>query len=335
MNPFCHLNSWNSIVINLFPQYYLLIFTCLVVRAVHIEILPDMTSNSVLMAFIRFSNKFCIPAKIYSDNAPSFAQACRILNQAMVSSELRSHFERNNVTHVTVPLYASWQATYWERMIGVVKRSLYKAVGRKRFDFFRLLTLISDVQNSINSRPLTYRSSDDTSMDIVTPNSFLKVGLVDNILFGGLEGSELIQPNQKQIVSSLTKRDEILSAFNDLFYESYLLSLREGSRDVYTKEWEDRVRVNEVVLISSPVKPRPFWQLGQVVELLTGSDNKTRNVRVKRPDGSIGVHPICHLHPLEISIVPAPAVAEESKGERERPVREAAARCKERLKMCH
>ena len=46
-------------------------------------------------------------------------------------------------------------------------------MDRKYVEYFEFLTLLSDVQNAINSRPLTYRGSEDAGLDIITPNTFL------------------------------------------------------------------------------------------------------------------------------------------------------------------
>ena len=54
-------------------KMYLLILTCLNVRAVHIDLLGDMGAKSFVSALIRFTNQFGIPGCIYSDNARSFA----------------------------------------------------------------------------------------------------------------------------------------------------------------------------------------------------------------------------------------------------------------------
>ena len=53
-------------------KVYLLVFTCLSVRAIHIELLQDMSAKSFVLALIRFTNLFGIPECIYSDNARSF-----------------------------------------------------------------------------------------------------------------------------------------------------------------------------------------------------------------------------------------------------------------------
>ena len=50
------------------------------------------------------------------------------------------------------------------------KNYLFKTLGRATSYYFQLLTMISDIQRAINSRPLTYRSTSDTE---ATPNAFL------------------------------------------------------------------------------------------------------------------------------------------------------------------
>ncbi|MCL4154268.1 UNVERIFIED_CONTAM: hypothetical protein GTU68_010894 [Idotea baltica] len=90
--------------------------------------------------------------------------------------------------------------------------------------------------------------------------------------------------------------------FKSLWHESYLLSLREHSRDLFQSNWENRVKVDDVVLIKSTTKLRPFWQMGRILQLFWGEDNRVRTIKLKRADGQELVYPICHLFPLEISI---------------------------------
>ena len=54
-------------------KMYLLVFTCMNIRAVHIELLPDLSCKEFLQAFTRFCNCYTIPHAIYSDNEHVFA----------------------------------------------------------------------------------------------------------------------------------------------------------------------------------------------------------------------------------------------------------------------
>ena len=94
----------------------------------------------------------------------------------------------------------------WERMIKTIKLCLYKAVGRKVVEFYNLLTLLSDIQNAINFRSLTYRSSSDMGIDTNAPvnftNPYIKEGLI--LRMAGDESSTFFNPpSNSEIVSSL------------------------------------------------------------------------------------------------------------------------------------
>ena len=56
-------------------KIFTLIFTCLNIRAVHIEIEPDMGMLSFVQALTCFTNIYGIPSHVYSDNAKSFNTA--------------------------------------------------------------------------------------------------------------------------------------------------------------------------------------------------------------------------------------------------------------------
>jgi len=303
-------------------KMYLLVFTCLNVRAVHLELLADMSCRSFLLAFIRFCNVHGMPSAVYSDNAQTFLMSMGIIGESCTNDEFSNYLIENNIRHVRIPLYSAWIGAAWERMIRTIKSALYKVVGRKQMCYFELITIISDIVNVVNSRPLTYRGNDD-DLEFITPNSFLKTDTGRSLVFGGVSGTEIAVPNRKQLVAALEKREALLDRFKELWYDDYLLSLRETNRDLFQDEWHDRIKVDDVVLISAPNKPRPSWQMGRVAETLRGKDGKVRCVRVVRPDSSDGVYSISALYPLELSVSPSSSAQEDSYIS-ERPKRAAA-----------
>ena len=109
--------------------------------------------------------------------------------------------------------------------------------------------------------------------------------------------------------------------FKKLWYEKYLLSLRERSRNVYQTSWENKATVGDIVLIKTPNKSRPFWTLGKILELVMGYDNKVRSVRLRQGNGKIEYHSISNLYPFEISRERAQAEVEgEVRGTSDRPL---------------
>jgi len=263
-----------------------------------------------------------------------FLQSADILNVSSVDDQVSDYLIKNNIKHVRIPLYSAWVGAAWERLIRTIKSCLYKSVGKRTLDYFSLITLLSDIENAINSRPLTYSETDDCGLFPITPNSFLKLKCPKSILFDSLDGMQLDMPNRQDMVASLVKRDEIFEKFRDEWYESYLLSLREKGNDLYEHEWVERIKTGDVVLIKSPTKSRNCWQMGKVERLLTGADNKTRCVEVRRGDRSKGIYSINLLYPLELSlnhIEPSVEPSDEVVAD-VRPVRSAAQLCKQRLK---
>ena len=289
-------------------KMYILIYTCLNIRAIHLDLLPDMSAQSFLLSFQRFSNIHGICSHLYSDNAKSFTLGGKILEKSLASDLFQEHMRVNNIRHIQIPLYSAWVGSTWERMIRVVKSCLYKTVGRAKLTYFELLTSLSCIQNVINARPLTYRSS-EVDLDVISPNSFLKLhGNSNLILRGSLDNDYLWDtdsPTHNDLNRTLDIQEETFDKFKQLWYDSYLLSLREHSRNLYQSDWTNRIKVNDVVLVKMLNRSRPFWLLGRVLEVVIGFDDKIRSVKLKRGDGIIAHHSICHLYPLELSITHA------------------------------
>ncbi|KAG0430586.1 hypothetical protein DMUE_5647, partial [Dictyocoela muelleri] len=213
-----------------------------------------------------------------------------------------AELSKYNIKHIKIPLFSAFIGAMWERMIKVVKSCMYKVIGRSKLTYFELLTNLSNIQNAINSRPLTYVSNSD-NLQPITPNSFLKLHCNTSlILKEEYDDSWVDSHSQNRVEQTLEQNEKILENFRKLWFESYLLSLREHSRDLYQISWENKIKVGDVVLIRSPVKPRPFWLLGKVLEVVIGYDNKIRSVKLRQGNGQIAYHSIVNLYPLELSI---------------------------------
>ncbi|XP_071526347.1 uncharacterized protein [Panulirus ornatus] len=62
-------------------KLYILLFTCGVVRAVHLELTNSMSYDDCLLAFRRFSARRGLPSVIYSDNAKTFISMSKQMHQ--------------------------------------------------------------------------------------------------------------------------------------------------------------------------------------------------------------------------------------------------------------
>ena len=302
---------------------------------VHIELVPSLSTLHFIEAFVRFSNRHCLPRILISDNMSTLLQSAKILANSKIDNEFSEFLVENNIKHHTIPNFSPWVGSTWERLIRVIKSCLHKVMGRKRYEYFQLLTLMSDIENSINSRPLTHKNYDD-ELHVLTPNCFLKFDPGRALILESMAGEELRFPGRRELVDSFATREEFNEKFRSLWVEDYLLALREICTADFKDGWSNQVKLNDIVMINTPGKSRPFWSLGRVVELIPSSDNKTRFVKVKKSDRSESVYAIKHLYPLELNLSDDSALDKETKPgnvqSSPRPVRAAALKCLEKLR---
>uniref|UniRef100_A0A914YT21 DUF5641 domain-containing protein n=1 Tax=Panagrolaimus superbus TaxID=310955 RepID=A0A914YT21_9BILA len=192
-------------------------------------------------------------------------------------------------------------------MIKLLKVNLKKAIGRKHFTFWKLLTLISQIEAWVNCRPLTY-ISDDSNQIVIRPidflSPFIKPGL-PAIEVDSQDPNFSLGSNHENLVALWAKSQEYLTKFKDGFNNDYLKMLRDRSRHhqqsgnvVYRTP-----RVDEIVILLEEGVCKEVWKLAKVVEVLQGSDGRCRSATIKTPSGKILKRPINHLLPLEVDDV--------------------------------
>lgn len=277
---------------------YIIIYSCMNTRGIHLDLLPSMDTKQFVLSFIRFSNLFGTPLVIYSDNAKSFTKGVQLIESALQTDLFRTKFVNQAIKHIRIPVYSAWYGAIYERLIGVVKRCLHKTIGRHRLTYFEMMTVISDIQEVVNSRPLTYISSERELLPL-TPNHFLKVRTHPSLIFNVDPVSEPLPDDEDtSLLDSLEIRDRMFLHFRNVWTQEYLQSLRDTP--IQDNDWSNKIAHNDIVLIKTPNKTRPFWLLGRVDQTVPGHDGIIRAAYINRSDGSRGLHSIKHLYPLEL-----------------------------------
>lgn len=106
---------------------YIALFTCGVTRAVHLELVNDMSTTSFLLALRRFIARRGIPSTIYSDNAPTFKKANKDLASlwsAVRSEEVRDYIANSRVKWKFIVESAPRWGGFYERFVGLTKQAL-------------------------------------------------------------------------------------------------------------------------------------------------------------------------------------------------------------------
>ena len=142
-------------------KVYIALFTCGSTRAVHLEIAPDLSSETFIRSFKRFVCRRGIPRLVVSDNAKTFKTAARVLSTVFDLADIQRYLLNLKVKWRFNLERAPWWGVFFERLIRCVKRCLKKILKNAKLSYEELLTIVTEVECVLNSRPLTYMSSDD------------------------------------------------------------------------------------------------------------------------------------------------------------------------------
>lgn len=241
------------------------IFVCMSVRAVHIELIESMSTPSFINALRRF---FSIrgPAKLLrSDRGTNFVGACKELKINVNDTEVNHYLKDKGCTWIFNPPHASHMGGSWERLIGVARRILDGMLIQKptRLTHEVLATLMAEVMAIINARPLVPVSTDPEAPEILTP-ALLLTQKRDAVSApaGNFDTADLHLKQWKQVQC-------LADTFWKRWRREYLSTLQNR------KKWLDErpnVNIGDVVLLKESQAPRNNWPVGLVVKTFPSED---------------------------------------------------------------
>jgi transposase InsO family protein len=280
-------------------KVYICLFTCAATRALHLEVVEDLSEETFLKAFRRFASRKSLPQKMVSDNGSTYLSAAEELKRLFQSISLKEAFNRRGVDWQFIPKRAPWYGGFWERLIGLTKTVLKKVLGRTHVTLSSLQTIIVEIEAVLNDRPLTHVSSDIEDEEPLTPSHLLYGRRITSLPHPIVEDDEIDDPTFGNI-SEITKRAQIQALILQHFWSrwkaEYLTSLREFHKT--TGKNNQTIRVGEVVLIHDD-SPRIKWKLAVIEDLITGNDGLIRAANLRTSTGQTN-RPIAKLYPLEV-----------------------------------
>ncbi|GBN35692.1 hypothetical protein AVEN_82311-1 [Araneus ventricosus] len=112
---------------------YILLFTCAVARAVHLELSTDMSDPSFIRSSKKFVSRRGLCKIVYSDNAKTFLKMKKefnILDKILKSEECQHYFGEMRITWKTNAPTGAWWGGFGERLVRSVKSSLKRILGK-------------------------------------------------------------------------------------------------------------------------------------------------------------------------------------------------------------
>ena len=149
------------------------IMTCMTVRAMHLEVAPDLTTSSFINALRRFIARRGTVKYLYFDNGSKFVGAEKILRDNIKGwnqRQIYEHLRQQGIQWSFNPPSASHMGGAWERMVGLIKRILGALLLRKQLSDDILQTALLKVEAIVNSRPLMDVVIEPGSELSLTPN---------------------------------------------------------------------------------------------------------------------------------------------------------------------
>lgn len=148
---------------------YLAIFVCLSVRAVHLELVHDYSSSAFLVAFDRFVARRGYPHAIYSDNGTTFqgddADLRAAFQRAISDSETLSLLSTRGIAWHILPPLAPYFGGLWKAGVKSLKHYLRGVLGNSTPTVEEMLTLLCNIEATLNSRPIATLRDDIGSLD--------------------------------------------------------------------------------------------------------------------------------------------------------------------------
>ncbi|XP_075167653.1 uncharacterized protein LOC142239764 [Haematobia irritans] len=246
------------------------LFTCLTVRAIHIEVAHSLDTSSCILCIQNFISRRGSPKEIYTDNGTNFKAVEKILREEKQHIDLHQVFSKyDDIKWRFNPPAAPHMGGAWERLIRTVKSVLYSMLPAFKFNDETLRSALYEIEFMINSRPLTFVALDSDDDDALTPN---------HLLLGSAGGQKPLC----EFDYDLRQRWHNTQKFANHFWRRWVREY--GPHLVRRSKWLEKVQPpskGDVVIIVDDNLPRNSWPKGILTELYTAKDGQVRRVKVK------------------------------------------------------
>ena len=278
---------------------YVCIYVSLSVKAVHLELVSDLTSEAFIACLRRFVARRGKPSLIWSDHGTNFVGANRELKefveflehqktQGVISEFCSTH----NIQWRFIPERAPHFGGLWESAVRSMKAHLKRVVADTKLTFEEFMTVLTQIEACLNSRPLTSLTCDDDAVCALTPGHFLI----------GRPLESLPDPAFSYRSISLLRRwhlcQHLVRHFWQRWSSEYLSTLRK-----FTK-WHHPSRnasIGDIVVLQEDGLVPAKWPLAKIVEVHEGKDGLVRVVTVKTHTGTYKrpIHKLALLLPIK------------------------------------
>ncbi|XP_077275276.1 uncharacterized protein LOC143904452 [Temnothorax americanus] len=265
-------------------KIYVAVFVCLVTKAIHLEIVSDLTTEAFVACLKRLFARRGRARVIWSDNGTNFLGASNHLKEIFEFFQERENEQKINRYLVNegiqwsfIPPRSPHFGGIWEASVRGFKHHMRRMVGDALFTFEEFNTFVIEVEAILNSRPLTPMSSDPNDPLALTPAHFLI-----NASLQSIPEYDLTNENSNRL-SSWQHIQRVKQHFWKRWNKEYLNELQQRTKWVSNKA--HNINIGDLVILKEENTPPLRWITGRVIATHPGDDGIVRVVTVKTAHG--------------------------------------------------
>lgn len=258
---------------------YGVLFTCMASRAMHIEVAYSLDTDSFLNALRRFVSRRG-PIKILrSDQGTNYVAGNKELKNSLQQwnqNQIDDWCKAQNIEWKFNPPSAPHFGGIWEREIKSIKKILQGLTSEFSNQTVMtdemLATLLCEIENILNSRPLTAVSSDVNDLQALTPNHLLRLN------FGISFPPGLFSRDDMYLRRRWRQVQHMAEVFWTRWRREYLPLLMERQKWRLVRRSHEE---GDLVLIVDQLLPRNLWCTGRIVQIQRDDKGHVRSARVQ------------------------------------------------------
>lgn len=276
---------------------YVCLMVCLSTKAVHLELVTELTTEAFIAALDRFIARRGFCRTIVTDCGTNFVGAKRYLNDMFEllgneKQKLSDEFSSRSITWKLNPPGAPHFGGIFESGIKSTKFHLKRVIGSQLLTYEEFVTVLTKVEAMLNSRPLCVLSSDPKELDVLTAGHFLIGRPLVSLPEQQYDDSKLSPRSRWQMLQRLTQ------SFWRIWQRDYIHTLQQRSK-WFLDGGRDPL-VGDVVLILEPNLSAAEWRLGRIENIFPGKDGNVRVVTIRTAKGTF-TRPARKVCPLPIA----------------------------------
>ncbi|XP_041981462.1 uncharacterized protein LOC121734894 [Aricia agestis] len=258
---------------------YICLFICFTTRAIHLELVSDLSTDAYLLALKRFISRRGKPCQIFSDNGRNFVGLCNDFAQFLssCSKDIVDYARSQNIEFSFIPPYSPHFGGLWEAGVKSCKYHLRRVVGGAHLTFEELTTVLTQIEAVLNSRPLAPLSSDPADYSPLSPGHFL----IGRPLTAPVCEEDLTQEPIHRL-TRYQRVEQLRQHFWTRWAKEYVSELQTRTK---WRQNSAELSPDQLVLIKDSSLPPLKWQLGRVVRTINGSDGIARVADIRTSAG--------------------------------------------------